>query len=111
VAGRVNARPSPEARFATLAEALLEDPGLSSGRMFGADGLKAGGKVFAMLVKGHLVLKLPGQRVEALVAAGVGERFDPGHGRILKEWIAIEPESGQDWLSLATEAKDFVAEG
>lgn len=106
----MKAGPAPEARFATLAEALLGDPSVSEGRMFGADGLKAGGKIFAMLVKGRLVLKLPGQRVEALVAAGAGERFDPGHGRVLKEWIAIEPEAGEDWLSLATEAKDFVAE-
>lgn len=78
--------------------------------MFGSMGLKVGGKVFAMLVKGRLVVKLPKERVEALVASGGGEYFDPGHGRIMKEWVAVEPGNG-DWQSLAREAKHFVARG
>ncbi len=38
--------------------------------MFGADGLKAGGKVFAMEVKGALVVKLSAARAEAMVQGG-----------------------------------------
>jgi TfoX/Sxy family transcriptional regulator of competence genes len=48
--------------------------------MFGSSGLKVGGKVFAMSVKNELVVKLPRERVDELVAAGAGSRFDPGHG-------------------------------
>jgi hypothetical protein len=51
-----------------------------------------------MLSKGRLVVKLPRQRIDALVATGAGERFDPGHGRLMKEW-----------LPLAREALAFVA--
>ncbi|MGI8552752.1 MAG: hypothetical protein ACR2PL_18485 [Dehalococcoidia bacterium] len=55
------------------------------------------------------MVKLPRQRVDALIAAGEGERFDPGHGRLMKEWVAIEPSSAEAWLPLAREAMPFVA--
>jgi hypothetical protein len=39
-----------------------------------------------MLVKGRFVAKLPRGRVDELVSGGSGEYFDPGHGRLMKEW-------------------------
>lgn len=108
MARRVRPHTSPEDHFSTLAEALLADPRVSEGRMFGSQGLKVGGKVFAMLVRGRLVVKLPAQRVKALVGAGVGDLFDPGHGRVLKEWITISSGADVDWLALAREAKDYL---
>jgi hypothetical protein len=72
--------------------------------------LKVGGKIFAMLSsKGEFVVKLPKARVDALIASGDGERFDPGHGRLMKEWLAVEPTSEAEWLPLAREAMAFVA--
>jgi hypothetical protein len=62
-----------------------------------------------MLVKGRLVVKLPRQRVDALIASGDGARFDPGHGRLMKEWLTVEPASEEEWLPLAREAMEFVA--
>lgn len=96
-----------EERFASLAEALLADPRVGEGRMFGSQVVKVAGKVFAMLVKGRLVVKLPAERVEALVTGGAGKPFDPGHGRPSKEWVAVELGDG-DWQGLAREALDFV---
>jgi hypothetical protein len=78
-------------------------------RAFGATSLKTNGKIFAMLVKERLVVKLPATRVEELVEAGVGERFDPGHGRIQKEWLSVPGEDPGEWRSLATESEAFVA--
>ncbi|CAN5313812.1 hypothetical protein BH20ACT24_BH20ACT24_24460 [soil metagenome] len=50
----------PEELFESLAVALLAEPGVSQGTGFGrSPGLRVGGKVFAMLVKGELVAKLP----------------------------------------------------
>jgi hypothetical protein len=69
--------------------------------------LKVGGKIFAMPAQGTLVLKLPSARVAALVAEGRGQRFDPGHGRLMKEWIALDGGEGE-WLELAREAFAFV---
>ena len=63
-----------------------------------------------MLVQGKLVVKLPKPRVDALIASGDGERFDPRHdGRLMKEWVAVESTSEEEWLPLAREAMEFVA--
>jgi hypothetical protein len=110
MASRVNGRRSAEERFASLSASLLDgDPCVSEGRMFGSQGLKVGGKVFAMLVKGQLVVKLPAERVNKLVEDGAGNRFDPGHGRLLKGWVAIPPGAGVDWHALAIEASNCVS--
>ena len=78
-------------------------------RAFGATSLKTDGKIFAMLVKDRLVVKLPAGRVTALVDSGAGERFDPGHGRIQKEWLAVAGDDPARWRELATEAEAYVA--
>jgi hypothetical protein len=62
-----------------------------------------------MLVHGRLVVKLDRRRVDELVGSGGGERFDPGHGRVMKEWLALGPASDEAWLSIATESEAFVA--
>jgi len=104
---------TPEERFATIVEELLSNSGVtppSDGKAFGSSGLKIHNKIFAMLVRGRLVLKLPKTRVDTLIASGGGERFDPHHnGRLMKEWITLEPASEEEWLYLAKEAMEFVA--
>lgn len=108
-------------RFTEIINALAAEPGFKEilaayatgkqepGRRFGSNGLKVNGKLFAMSVRGTLVVKLPKERVDTLVAAGLGERFDPGHGRVMKEWIAIAGAK-PSWLELTKEAHDFVKE-
>jgi len=104
-------------RFAALVETMVgrgfatHGPSGHDGprRAFGATSLKTGGRIFAMLVEGRLVVKLPAPRVDELIAAGAGERFDPGHGRLMKEWLALRADSDDAWLSLATESEAFVA--
>ena len=103
---------TPEERFAALVEAFLSNPDVtppSEGNSFGSAGLKVRNKIFAMLVRGRLVLKLPKSRVDALVASEDGEQYDPRHdGRLMKEWVIIEPTSDKEWLPLAREALEFV---
>lgn len=89
--------------FAAVLAALETLEGVSRGRMFGADGLKYAGKVFAMEVKGRLVVKLPAGRVDELAASGA-VRFDPGHGRLMREWASVGAEATLDWVALAREA-------
>ncbi len=104
---------TPEERYASIVEALIGNADVTLGspgkRGFGSSALQVGGKIFAMLVEGKFVVKLPRQRVDALVASGDGERFDPGHGRLMKEWLTVSPESGEGWPPLAQEALEFVA--
>ena len=78
-------------------------------RAFGSTSLKTDGKIFAMLVKDRLVVKLPAARVEGLAAEGAGEPFDPGHGRVQKEWLSVTGADPGQWHALATESEAFVA--
>ena len=95
------------ARFA--ADPSVTPPSVAKGGKFGASGLKVDGKLFAMLSKGELVVKLPRQRVDELVASGAGRPFDPGHGRLMKEWVTVAPAHARRWSKLAEEARQFVA--
>lgn len=109
---------TPEERFADVVDELVSIsyvtpplPASSGRRPFGASALKARGKVFAMLSGDKLTLKLPAPRVAALLAAGDGERFDPRKdGRQMREWVTLAPSYTGDWLPLAREAMEFVAE-
>lgn len=102
---------TPQERYETLVEAMLADPAvtLSTRRGFGEGTLQVAGRIFAMLASDRLVVKLPRARVDALVASGDGERFDPGHGRLMKEWLSLSPDSTVDWPTLAREGQAFVA--
>lgn len=99
------------AAFAAVVEALSAEPGVARGRMFGAEGLKAGTQVFAMAVKGRLVVKLSAERAAALRDAGLAVAFDPGHGRPMKQWVSVAPAAGVSWEALAREALAFVRGG
>jgi hypothetical protein len=101
---------TPEERYSELVRAFLDQPGVTQeGKGFGSSALKVGGRIFAMLSsRGEFVVKLPRRRVDALMASGDGDRFDPGHGRLMKEWLALRPSSSRDWGVLAKEAMDFV---
>ena len=102
-----------ELRFGRVIAAFAKDPAVSLGkdRGFGSGALKAGGKIFAMMSsRAQFVVKLPKARVDELVASGKGRRFDPGHGRVMKEWVVIE-KGGANWLELAQEACEFAKRG
>jgi hypothetical protein len=95
--------------FAPVAEAFAGDPRVTSGKMMASFGLKVNGKIFAMDLRGRFVAKLPRARVDELTGSGMGLRFEPGPGRVMKEWVAVEPGAG-DWVELAKEAYRFVGD-
>jgi hypothetical protein len=101
--------PHVEETFARMADHLLREPGVDEGTGFGSSpGLRVDSKIFAMLVRGELVLKLPASRCEELVAADAGRPFERGQGRPMREWIVVSDEVEADWLPLAREALAFV---
>jgi hypothetical protein len=107
--------PEGEDHFEAIVAALGGQPGVTppqpptgSGRSFGSDALRVHGRIFAMLSGGRLALKVPAHRVAELIQAGDGYPFDAGKGRPMKEWVAIDPDRGDRWLALATEALGFV---
>lgn len=96
-----------DARFVPVVQAFDGVRGVTAGKLFASYGLKVNGKIFAMFGRGRLVVKLPKERVDEMVSAGKAERFNPGHGRVMKEWAAFQGEEAQ-WVELAQEAYDFV---
>jgi hypothetical protein len=108
---------TPEQQFKRLVDTMLAqseatfggDQSKGAQRMFGSTSIKSGGKMFAFLHrKERLVVKLPEARVSELVAAGRGDRYDPGDGRLQREWFELSSTDADEWVSLATEAERFV---
>jgi YjbR len=93
--------------FDAIANELLGEPGVDEGTGFGSNpGLRVGGKIFAMVVDGRLVVKLPAERVSALTEAGGAQAFVIGK-RTMREWVSVEP-GAHDWSGLSREALEFV---
>ena len=102
-------RHEAQRRFDELAAPFVTNPAVSKGTRFGSSAaLTVRNKIFAMLVRGALVVKLPRARVDQLVAAQHGARFDPGHGRLMREWLTVPFDRVADWEHLITEAYAFV---
>ncbi|HEY3327879.1 MAG TPA: hypothetical protein VGK14_12050 [Novimethylophilus sp.] len=76
--------------------------------LFGFDCLRINGKVFAKLHNGHLVMKLPANRITALVESGQASSYEL-RGRLMKEWGVIS--TSKDIVSLAEEARAFTESG
>ena len=104
--------------FASVIAAFAEDPRVeaplggdataSEGKgKFGSRGLKVDGKVFAMPSKGRLVVKLPRERVAALIASKTGQKYVLG-ARTMKEWVAVPDDTAASWRARAREARKFV---
>ena len=92
--------------FDAVLERFSAEPGVEHGTGWRSPGLRVHRKIFAMLVDGELVVKLPRERCAELVAAG-GRPFRSG-GRELREWVVV---GDGDWVALAEEAHAFVAAG
>ena len=102
---------SPEDRFDELVAELSKVDDVSppaGGRRFGAQALRRHGRIIAMLAGGCLVVKLPRSRVDELVAAGEGVRFDANRGTPMKEWFVLAPDSPRPWAELAGEALTYA---
>ena len=98
-------------RYEDLVDELIGTAGVTpprGGSGFGRGAIRFQNKIFAMFVRGRLVLKLPADRVDALVSAGDGVRFDANKGTAMKEWFTLDPQSRRDWLPLAREALEFA---
>ena len=101
----------PAIRYQDLIDELLGCDGVTpppGGSGFGRGAVRFQNKIFAMFVRGRLVLKLPAERIDELVAAGDGVRFDANKGTPMREWLALDADSELPWLELAHEALDFA---
>lgn len=96
-----------EAMFDEVAAQLLAEDGLEQGRMLRSHGLRSGGKFFALVVEGDLVVKLPASRVAELVEGGAGRPFESGR-RVMKEWVSLRPVDRAACAAYVLEARSYV---
>lgn len=103
---------TPTAFFWDLAGPLLAREGVSDGTMMGYPCLRVRGAFFASCDHrtGDLIVKLPRDRVTALIAAGEGQPFAPA-GRVFKEWLLVPDRDDRRWEALLAEAYAFVGGG
>ncbi len=99
-------------RFAQVAQAVNNDYGVSrckpSKKTPGQWALSVDDKLFALSSAGaHFIVRLPRERVQALVASSAGRRADRD-GLGTDEWLAVQNPSAENWIALAREALRFV---
>ena len=96
--------------FDPIAAEYLERPGVDIGPMFGSEGLRVRGKVFAFVgYKGALVVKVPASRADEIEAAGDGARMQM-RGRTMREWVMIGVDRADRWAPLTADAFAYLDE-
>lgn len=84
-----------------------KDVVVNSGR--GAQGIKKyNDKMFIMFYKGDLVVKLASDRVKELINQNIGEPFDPGTGKPMKDRLLLRVSKKDHWIKISEESKKFV---
>ena len=97
------------AEFWDAAAPLLAEGSIEEGTIMGGPCVRSGGEFVGMPHhKGPgIVVKLPRDRVDALVGAGEGAPFAPA-GKVFKEWVLIEAHDEDRWQELLRESIAFV---
>lgn len=94
-----------------LAHEFPAELGVTQGRMFNGQGLKADGKFFAFVNRiGHLVIKLPESEVRRLIDDGEAEPVKMGK-RTMREWVSLPQPPNDDyagWRVLLERARAFT---
>jgi hypothetical protein len=100
--------PGGDDQFRELCERLLaEDPKIELKHAFSSPGLRYEDRIFAMHVKGDLVVKLAAGRCEELASDGAARPFRMGN-REMREWVVVGPEREFEWDGLADEALAYA---
>ena len=99
-----------QAAFDAVAARLLAEPDVDDHRAFHSPCLRVRRKIFAMLVRGELVVKLPPERCAELVDAREARPFDRGQGTPMRAWVTVDDLEIEAWPALAEEALAFVRE-
>ena len=100
-----------EQRFWTVAEPLLQLPGVTRSTMMGLPCLRVHEAFFASWDRatGALLVKLPEAEVDRLVADGKADPFAPA-GRRFREWASIPVARSRAWPRLLERALEHVSQ-
>jgi len=96
--------------FDPIVAEYLARPDVDIGPMFGSEGLRVRGKVFAFVgYRGGLVVKVPEERADELVAAGGADRMVMRE-RPMREWVLVDSGRADLWRPLIDEAFAYLDE-
>ena len=101
-----------EERFWRLgAELQKQDDRVEVGTIMSSRCLRVGKEFLALYdtKQGGAVVKLPKDRVAALIDAGHGLSFAPA-GRVFKEWVLVPDTHSRRWPKLMRDGIAFVGE-
>ena len=91
-------------------ELRSHDERVEEGTIMGGRCARVSGEFLGLV--GHkgfgMVVKLPRNRVDELIAEGIGQPFAPA-GKVFREWVAITKPDRRRWSKLLVEAVAFVA--
>jgi len=94
--------------FDPIAEGYLARDDVDIGPMFGSEGVRVRGKVFAFVGHaGDLIVKLPEERVDELASRGEGARMAIRE-RMLREWAVLDLAHAARWADVVAEAFAYV---
>jgi hypothetical protein len=100
----------PQTVFEAASQDLLaRHPADEAGRMLQSPGLRTSGKFYGFAPGDDLVVKLPADRVAALIDAGDGLPCSPRPGAPMREWVRIPTPDESTAVSFLLEARAFVA--
>jgi hypothetical protein len=93
-----------------IEELQHEDPRVEEGTIMGGRCARVSGAFLGLVdfKSSGMVVKLPRDRVDELIAQGVGQPFAPG-GKVFREWVSIPERDRRRWRSLLREGIAFVA--
>ena len=89
-------------------------PGVTVGSAFGHPAYKVNGKVFAVVGMNGVAIKLPKERVQALITEHPAYMtiFKPDGQRLWREWLSLElddPQGYEQYTGLLEESVSFVS--
>ena len=91
-------------------ELQTDDPRIEEGTIMGGRCVRVDGEFLALISfkDAGLVVKLPRQRVQELIDAGIGRPFAPAN-KVFKEWVSVPKRDRRRWRALLREGVEFVA--
>ena len=90
---------SPE--LIELFQKILPGPPVVARKMFGYPAGFVNGNLFMGLFEDDLILRLPEKLREELLAANQAKRFEPMHGRPMREYLAVPNALTRNQIELA----------
>ncbi len=102
--------PNEQLFWELIGSLQLENSQVEEGTIMGGRCVRVAGEFLALVdfKSSGLVVKLPRERVDQLIADGLGRPFAPA-GKVFREWVSIPKADPRQWDALLREGIAFVS--